>query len=255
MVTVRIGLLALACAFLLSACGDSPLAGFGVTEEWLGDRGDGSVGFGTTVPVQVNPPIETLIWYNPRAEFVDADPAVVIESIWERSSGTDAFVQAASNEISAALPGIKVPRVLPPETTYVTSQIVYGVSTGRLTNAYVAAFGFWKSEPYVSSRSVSQLLQLKVAEDDADPAPAADDASLGCNRFNDRDITSCDPTSVSAARAWWIATLDGPVLVWYDSGFRYELLDRQKFGREVLVDLASSMILLRDVDATEQTDP
>jgi hypothetical protein len=255
MVTVRIGLLALACAFLLSACGDSPLAGFGVTEEWLGERGDATVGFNATVPLRVNPGIDALIWYNPRAEFVDTDPTVVLETIWERSSGTDAFVQAAANEISAALPGIKVPRVLPPGTAHVTSQIVYGVSTGRLTNAYVAAFGFWRSEPYVSSRSVSQLLQLKVAEDGADPAPAADDEGLGCNRFNHRDITSCDPTSVSAARAWWIATLDGPVLVWYDSGFRYELLDRQKFGRDVLVELASSMILLRDVDVAEQTDP
>lgn len=255
MVTVRIGLLALACAFLLSACGDSSLAGFGVTEEWLGERGDGTVGFTTSVPVAARPGIENLVWYNPRAEFVDSDPAVVLETIWERSSGTDAFVQAAANEISAALPGIKVPRVLPAGTAHVTSQIVYGVSSGRLTNVYVAAFGFWKSEPYVSSRSVSQLLQLKVAEDGADPAPAADDESLGCNRFNERDITSCDPISVSAARAWWIATLDGPVLVWYDGGFRYELLDRQKFGREVLAELASSMILLRDVDIAEQTGP
>ncbi len=255
MVTVRIGLLALACAFLLSACGDSPLAGFGVTEDWLGERGDGTVGTTGSVPVAARPGIETLVWYNPTAAFVDSDPEVVIESIWDRSSGTDAFVQAAANEISAALPGIKVPRVLPAGTAHVTSQIVYGVSTGRLTNAYVAAFGFWKSEPYLSSRSVSQLLQLKVAADGTDPAPAADDESLGCNRFNDRDITSCDPTSVLAARAWWIATLDGPVLVWYDGGFRYELLDRQKFGREVLVELASSMILLRDVDIAEQTDP
>lgn len=255
MVTIRIGLLALACAFLLSACGDSPLAGFGVTEDWLGERGDGAVGFSTTVPVLVSPGIDSLVWYNPPAAFVDAEPTVVIATIWDRSSGTDAFVQAAANEISATLPDIKVPRVLPPGTAHVTSQLVYGVSTGRLTNAYVAAFGFWKSEPYVSSRSVSQLLQLKVAEDATDPAPAADDESLGCNRFNDRDITSCDPTSVSAARAWWIATLDGPVLVWYDSGFRYELLDRQKFGREVLVEVASSMILLRDVEVAEQTDP
>lgn len=254
MVTVRIGLVALLCAILLSACGDSPLAGFGVTEEWLGDKGDGTVGFVTTTPVAVNPPIGSLHWYNPPAAFVDADPSVVLDEIWKRSSGTDAFVQAAPNEISAVLPSIKVPTVLPPGSAHVTSQLVFGVSTGRLTNAYVAAFGFWKSEPYLSSRSVSQLLQMKVAEDSSDPAPAADDDSLGCNRFNDRDILSCDPVSVSAERAWWIATMDGPVLVWYDTGLRYELLDRQKFGPKVLIDLAGSMILLRDIELVEQTD-
>ncbi len=254
MLIVRIGLVALSCAFLLSACGDSSLAGFGVAEDWLGDKGDGTVGFATTTLVSVNPPIGSLDWYNQPAPFVDADPAVVVDTIWDRSSGTDAFVQASPNEISAVIPAIKVPTVLPPGSAHVTSQLVYGVSTGRLTNAYVAAFGFWKSEPYASSRSVSQLLQMKVAEDNSDPAPAANDESLGCNRFNDQDILSCEPVSVSAARAWWIATMDGPVLVWYDSGLRYELLDRQKFGPKVLIDLAGSMILLRDVELAEQTD-
>lgn len=253
MVTVRIGIVALLGAVLLSACGDSPLVGFGVTEEWLGDRGDGTVRTVTTVAAETQPEVGSLDWYNPPVPFVQGDPPAVVEEIWARSPGTDAFVQAAPNEISAVVPAIKVPELLPAGTAHVTSQLVFGVSTGRLTNAYVAAFGFWKSTPYLSSRSVSQLLQLKVAEDSSDPAPSADDDSLGCNRFNDLDITACEPVSVSAARAWWVTTRDGPVLTWYDTGLRYELLDRQKFGKEVLVELARSMILLRNVAITEQS--
>ncbi|MBK5268987.1 MAG: hypothetical protein JJE47_16325 [Acidimicrobiia bacterium] len=254
MVIVRIGFVALLGAVLLSACGDNPLGGLGVTEDWLGDPGDGIVRTVTTEAAATRPEVGSLDWYNPPVAFVEGDPAAVVEEIWARSSGTDAFVQAAPNEISAVVPAIKVPQFLPVGTAHVTSQLVFGVSTGQLTNAYVAAFGFWKSTPYRSSRSVSQLLQLKVAEDSSDPAPSADDDSLGCNRFNDLDITACEPVSVSAAVAWWITTRDGPVLTWYDTGLRYELLDRQKFGMEVLVELARSMILLRNVEIAEQSD-
>lgn len=253
MMTVRIGIVALLCVVLLSACGDNPLAGFGVTDEWLGDRGDGTVRTVTTEAAALRPEVGSLVWYNPPVDSVSGDPAAVVEEIWARSSGTDAFVQAAPNEISVVVPDIKVPELLPVGTAHVTSQLVFGVSTGKLTNAYVAAFGFWKSTPYVTSRSVAQLLQLKVAEDSSDPAPSADDDSLGCNRFNDLDITACEPVSVSAARAWWVTTRDGPVLTWYDTGLRYELLDRQKFGKEILVELARSMILLRNVEFAEQS--
>ncbi len=255
MVIVRIGIVALVGAVLLSACGDNPLGGFGVTEDWLGDPGDGVVRTVTTEAAASRPEVGSLDWYNPPVSFVERDPAVLLEEIWARSSGTDAFVQAAPNEISAVVPAIKVPQFLPVGTAYVTSQLVFGVSTGQLTNAYVAAFGFWKSTPYRSSRSVSQLLQLKVAEDLTDPASAAEDETRGCNRFNDLDITSCEPVSISPGQGWWVTTRDGPVLTWYDGGLRYELLDRQKFGKEVLVEFVRSMILLSAVEIGEQTGP
>lgn len=241
----------LVCASLLLlvvACSDASLDGFGVTEDWLGERTAATVAPQTTDIAPGNVYVGTLDWYTPPAASVPSEPDAVVEELWSGSTQEDAFVQAAANQISAAVPGIKITTALPPETTHVTSQIVFGVSTGRLTNAYVAAFGFWKSEPYVTSRTVSQVAQLTVAIDDTDPAPAPDDATLGCVRFNSDDIVSCDPAAVDGSRAWWVIELDGAKLVWFDEGFRYELLDRQRLGVEAMTDIANSSEALSAVE-------
>ncbi len=92
---------------------------------------------------------------------MDSDPAVVIETVWDVPRGPMRLCRLLPTRSVPHFPVSKYPGALPPGTAHVTSQIVYGVSTGRLTNAYVAAFGFWKSEPYVSSCSVSHSLELK----------------------------------------------------------------------------------------------
>lgn len=244
-----------AVIILLAACGDPSLDGFGVTEDWLGDRTSGTNSTTQTTAQPTVTEVSSLTWYTPLADAVPDDPDAVIEQLWSESSQEDAFVQASANQISGALPDIKVPRVLPADTRHVTSQLVFGVSTGRLTNAYVAAFGFWTSEPYVTSRSVSQIAQLSVAIDESDPAPATDDTTLGCIRFNSTDVISCDPVAVDGSRAWWVIELDGAKLVWYDNGFRYELLDRQRIGVEAMTETANSMMLLAGVDFPDQAEP
>lgn len=254
MTRIRFGLLTLLCVGLVSACGDAPFADFGVTDDWLGERGAGTVDVATTEVAAGRVSIGSLVWYTPPADSVSDDPDVVATELWERSPGTDAFVQAAANEISGAVPGVKVPEFLPPGASHVTSQLVFGVSTGRLTNAYVAAFGFWSSKPYVTSRSVSQLLQLKIAPDETSPSVDSADPSLGCSRFTDSDVTFCESVALGGTRAWWVVSLDGPTLTWYDEGFRYEMLDRQSIGQEAVIELARSMILLRDVEIREQGD-
>ena len=244
----------LAVTVLVAACGDSPLADFGVTDEWLSEGQTDSTRTATAEVVEDSVDVTALTWYTPLAGDVPSDSESVTTALWERSSKTDAFVQAAANELSVAVPELKVPASLPQGTSDVTSQLVFGVSTGRLTNVYVAAFGFWKAEPYVGSRSVSQVLQLFVAPDQSDPSPAVDDPTQGCGRFVDANVSSCEAVAVSGVLAWWVVGLDGANLIWFDNGLRYEMLDRQQLGQEVLIDVANSMVLLRDVAFVEQSD-
>jgi hypothetical protein len=48
-----------------------------------------------------------------------------VARVLERRSSFERFVQASRFEITAALPGIRFPEVLPSDVRFVTSQLVY----------------------------------------------------------------------------------------------------------------------------------
>ncbi len=236
----------LGLVLVVSACGDAPLSGLGNASEWIGEPN-------TTVAVQVTAPIEVsplrsvteAAWFNEPAAVLPSDPDAVVEAVWSRSNGTDAFVQAAPNEIAAALPGLLFPGQVPAETQHITSQLVFSTRTGTLASTLVAAFGLWSREPYTTSYSVSQLAVLRVARDSTFPDVELGDATEGCGRFGNRsDLTSCERVVVADTNAWWVDTLDGSTLIWYADGYRYEYFDRARVGREVVEDIVRSQVAL-----------
>ncbi|MDH3307324.1 MAG: hypothetical protein OEO77_07400 [Acidimicrobiia bacterium] len=238
-------------AVLLAACGDDPLSDFGNVSDWLGES---QPSVPTTEPVAVGEErplrsIAQVAWYNGLASGVPTDPDEAVRFVWERSTGSDSFVQSAPNEIAAAVPGIRFPTRVPTRTAQVTSQLVFATRTGTLTNSIVAAFGLWSTIPYTASYSISQVAVLKVAVDSTATEVEIGDPTGGCGRFSTRDeITACDPIQIDGQPAWWVKSLDGDTLVWYIDGFRYEYWDRAAVGRLNVEDMVRSMAPLGSLD-------
>ncbi len=245
----------LAAVFLLASCGDAPFAELGKVDEWV-DAGAGedtrTQAPATTVPLDLPRPIGDIVWYNGWARQVPAEPDEVVSSVWSRTEGLDAYVQSSPNEIAAALPGLMIPGQVAPGVKSVTSQLVYARSNGNLTNFFVAAFGFWRLEPYTSSSQVGQAATLKVAIEEEVPLDITDPTG-GCGRFADRDVTSCDPFEINGHPAWWIISLDGENLILLQEEYRYEFTLRPNAERGVIEAMATSMVPLASVTPSEAT--
>jgi hypothetical protein len=203
----------------------------------------------TTVPIVIN--TLGLKWFNDGigGELLD-DAEALKNAIFDRRGG-DLFVQASRAEIAALVPGLKFPSVTPYLSEYVTSQIVFD-NDGNLSADPVAAFGIWSSEPYTRSRSVAQMIVLRVSEDAAGAAEVADPATeISCARFSDRTTEVCAVTTIGVTPVWSLEASNGTTLIWYDEDYRYELFGRSFVAVAALQEMVGDLVPLTDLE----TDP
>ena len=162
-----------ALVLVLSSCTENPIerAGQGSTD-WIGEGAPSTL---PTVPAEVTtttvppaPRVELvasvgLNWINDELATFHADtPLDVSDLVWESSSRVDSYVQAHRTSISRALPGLKFPAAVPDDVSHVTSQLVFEIPVGAMTDEWIAAFGFWTVAPYSESRSIGQSAVLRV---------------------------------------------------------------------------------------------
>lgn len=157
-------------------------------------------------------------WYNdaiPR-QF-EGEPSLVINRVWQRKDGESRFIQASRLEIAAALPGVRFPGLIPGEIGWVTSQLVYDVSSATLDRDTSAAFGLWAVEPYTVTDG--RLAVLRVGE-------ATEAEQTGAFEII--------PDVVD----------DGLSLNWVTGPYRYELFCRTSMGEELCWQMAETNKLL-----------
>lgn len=215
-------ILILALAAMLASCGEAGLL------DGVGDRTRAYVqGDATTttaiVAVLAGRGDEGLVravevqWFNDGipGEVVGTSDEVT-RGVWERQLSSR-FVQASRAEIAQALPAIKFPDLVPETVEWVTSQLVFDLSTGTLDPDISAAFGFWTAEPYQSERARLAVLRVgRVATD----------------------------LVQSRSQVVPIIVPDGISLGWTEAGHRYELFCRSDISEELCADVADSAITL-----------
>lgn len=238
-VTARKTWLIIATLFI-AACGDSPLASLGSrSSEWVTEP---TVVTTSSIPIAV--PLvasaESLIWFNDDLGSEVTEPEAVVASVFARREG-DRFIQASRDEIASALPGVQFPQRVPPLAEFVTSQLVIE-NSGLISDNPSAAFGIWSAEPYTRSRSVGQMLVLRVYLD-AETASEIqlDDADLSCSRFSDGTTDSCEVEDIAGVTTWVLQDSSGVTLVFFDDAYRYELFGRPFVAVEALRQTAASI--------------
>lgn len=250
------GMLLLVGVIALTACGESPLSSLGQrSSEWVTDPT-----IVTTTTVVTTVPLvaraDELIWFNDELGLPDPDPESVVALVFARREG-DRFIQASRAEIGAALPGIQFPTRFPPLAEYVTSQLVIE-NSGEVSNDPSAAFGIWTAEPYTRSRSVGQMIIIRVYQD-AETAAAIQlpDADLSCSRFSDATADSCDVEEIAGNNTWVVKNVSGTTLTFFDTQYRYELFGRPFASVESLRQTVASMepLVEIEVDTTDTTEP
>lgn len=235
---------------ILTACGDSPFAALGERSSgWIGEPTVVTITtVATTTPIVVG--AEILKWYNDGlgGEFLD-DPEALKIAVFARRGG-DLFIQASRAEIAALLPDIKFPTSVPYLSEYVTSQLVFN-ENGDLADDPLAAFGIWSSEPYTRSRSVAQMVILRVS---ADPETAAAVAEPGadnsCARFEDRTNEVCAVSTIRGRPVWALEASNGTTMIWYDGDYRYELFGRSYVSHNALEDMVTELVPLSELETT-----
>ncbi len=246
-------------AVVVAACGDEPLQGIGGrTADWISAAADEPAATSSTIAAPApapHRPTVAVAWYNDGLGDPTeiADPEAVIAAVWSRSSGEDRFVQASPVEIARALPGIKFPDVVPGDVRHVTSQLVFSLGTGRLSDETVAAFGLWSAEPYTRSRSVAQRAVLWVER--AEPAALGEEVSTtqpedgdGCARFREEGAYGCRAVQLGEHPGWWVDGDDGTLLVWYEDPFRYEISCRPDEAGDLIEMMAQQMRPLAEME-------
>lgn len=209
----------LVLALAIAACSESSLAD-------VGQRSSGWIGDPDSEPVVIDPAGGPAVlravevdWVND--EFGDAvvsgEPAAVIKSVVDRSSGPERYIQASRLEIAAAIPGMLFPDLVPPEVTAVTSQLVVASARDRLDDEVYAAFGLWTVEPYTSSRSVGQRGTYNVAGLSADSA---------CDRLAAGAVAACTTETIDGFDVVRVDAESGQTWVWDDDTYEYQLFLR-----------------------------
>ena len=215
---------AIAISLALTACGEEGLM------EGLGDRSHEYVqgSSTTTVPVGTEVvttlpgaiPVEEVTWYNQGIEGETVGEVnYVVSAVWNRGQSEGRFIQASPAEIALALPGVQFPALLPRDSTWVTSQLVYDAASATLDAAISAAFGLWAVEPYTQGDGRLAVLRIGLA------LPG----------------TQLESTPVSAP------TDDGISLTWTDGTYRYELACRAQVPEDQCWQAAESMLPLEVV--------
>lgn len=181
-----------------------------------------------------------------------ARPEDAIAAVWARSNKTDRFVQASRAEIAGALPGLEVPELVPSDVRYVSSQLIFDPSTGRLAVDSAAAFGYWSVPPYSRNRSVGQRAVLIVAREAPPSEPATDEpedsaeAEPGdrCEELTAAGVSECSLVAFNGCIGWALDVTDGWRLVWAREGYQYDLFVREAVDAELLEEMAGSCDLL-----------
>lgn len=242
------GMLLLAALLLIAACGESPLSSLGQrSSEWVTDP---TIVTTTTIPTTVAlvARADELVWFNDDIGLPDPDPESVVALVFARREG-DRFIQASRSEIVAALPGIQFPTRFPPLAEYVTSQLVIE-NSGEISNDPSAAFGIWTAEPYTRSRSVGQMIIIRVYRDAETAAEIQlPDADLSCSRFSDGTADTCDVEDVAGNKTWIVKNSSGSTLIFFDTQYRYELFGRPFAALEALRQTVASMEPLGEIEA------
>ena len=242
----------LAMGLLMAACADGAfLSNEGPASRWVSDASAPPVETSTTTTsTEPAPPIvpsASLGWWNDALAVLEPEepvsPEQAVGAVWGASGGTDRYVQVAAGDLVRALPGISFPAMVPDDARWVTTQLVFSPSSGRLSDDQVAAFGVWTVEPYTEPRAQAQRAVLEVAVDDVDRAALSLDPEGGCAWFRARDVIECIAGPDDLSPSWWIETFDGPTLVWLDGVYRYELRLRG-LPRSVTEAMARAMVPL-----------
>lgn len=233
---------------LVSACGDMPLQAIGErSSHWINEPEVVT----TTLPPATAPrfvDVAELSWSNDEIVNPNIDDRdALIATVFGRRAG-DRFIQASKQEIIAALPGVEFPGVAPFGAEWVSSQLVIE-NNGALSRDPSAAFGIWSAEPYTRSRSVAQMIVLRVA---IDPETAAEVAETGedvtCARFADRATNICEIVNLDGRQIWKLVATAGTTLIWFSGDYRYELLGKDFVSPDDLGEMARSSVPLADLE-------
>jgi hypothetical protein len=243
--------LLLSIAVLVAAvgCGDSPFESIGErSSEWINEPT-----VPTTQPVVTTTPtvvtVDQLLWANDEIDSVDlGDADAVLASVFARRQG-DRFVQASRFEIAVALAEVAFPGEAPTGAQWVSSQLVFE-NDGTVSAEPSAAFGIWSAEPYTRSRSVAQMVVLKISTDlEAAAELAAGEVSPSCARFADRTTEACEILTIGARDTWLLGAAGGSTLIWFEGPYRYELFGRSFVPVSVLREMSASMVPLASIGA------
>lgn len=250
------GMLLLVGIIALAGCGESPLSSLGQrSSEWVTDP---TIVTTTTVvtTVALVAKADELVWFNDELGLPDPDPESVVALVFARREG-DRFIQASRAEIGAALPGVQFPTRFPPLAEFVTSQLVIE-NSGEISDDPSAAFGIWTAEPYTRSRSVGQMIIIRVYRDAETAAEIQlPDADLSCTRFSDGTADTCDVEDIAGNKTWIVKNGSGSTLIFFDTTYRYELFGRPFASVEALRQTVASMepLIEAEADTTDTTEP
>lgn len=225
----------------VAGCGGSPLESLGLrSSEWINEPTvPTTLAVATTTPTVM--PSERLQWANDEIETGNLDDRdAVLAEVFARREG-DRFIQASRPEIAAALPELEFPGVVPAAAQWVSSQLVFD-NDGTLAIDPTVAFGIWSAEPYSRSRSVAQMMVLRVATDPV----AADEVASGetepsCARFSDRNTQQCDLLTIADRPTWLLDAASGATMIWFEGQYRYELFGRSFVPIDILEDMVAGM--------------
>lgn len=232
---------------MLAACGGSPFESIGQrSSEWINEPT-----VPTTIPVTTTTPIfvsaSRLVWANDTIETENlGDTEALLSEVFSRREG-DRFIQASRFEIASVLSGIAFPARAPSGAGWVSSQLVFD-NDGTIASDPSAAFGIWSAEPYTRSRSVAQMVVMRVATDQqAADEVASGEAEASCARFSDRNTDRCEIVTIGGRQTWLLGASSGSTLIWFDSPYRYELFGRSFVSMPVLREMSGSMVPLDSI--------
>lgn len=236
-----------ALMLVLAACGGAPFESIGQrSSEWINEPTvPTTIQVATTRPTIVT--ANELRWANDDIESENLEDAdALLDEVFARREG-DRFIQASRFEIAAALDAIAFPSRAPQGAAWISSQLVFD-NDSTLANDPSAAFGIWSAEPYTRSRSVAQMVVLRVALDQV----AADEVTSGeaeasCARFSDRTTDQCEVIVVGDRDTWVLGGGGGSTLIWFEARYRYELFGRSFVDGAILRQMSDTMVPLDSI--------
>lgn len=230
------------------ACGEAPLESIGLrSSEWINEPTvPTTIAINTTTPTIVA--ATRLQWANDEIETANlADRDALLAAVFERRQG-DRFIQATREEIVVALPDVAFPGTAPAGAAWVSSQLVFD-NDGTIAADPSAAFGIWSAEPYTRSRSVAQMVVLRVADDlDTATELSTGQIAASCALFADRTSDSCELINVASRDTWLLGDSGGTTVIWFEGPYRYELYGRTYVSDNVLTRMSESMTPLASLE-------
>ncbi|HEX6946403.1 MAG TPA: hypothetical protein VF246_03550 [Acidimicrobiia bacterium] len=237
----------LVVALLLAGCGGSPFGALGNrSSAWINEpKVTTTTVFETEAPREVS--ITTLRWHND--DIISGpfqSPEEVVAEVFARREG-DRFIQASRAEITTAVPDLVFPAVAPVGAEWVSSQLVIE-NNGTLSASPTAAFGIWSAEPYTRSRSVAQMVVIRVFHDPEAAAEVGEpDSQFSCARFAEEATEECSLIELDGRDTWRLRSSGGVTLIWFEGEYRYELFGRNFVPVEVLEHMATETLPLSEL--------